>query len=167
MKQIPQDDANFPIQTDSRLVKFLQKQILLGVKFLAILMTLIILWGTLDVALILFDKVTHPPFLMLIIDDFLEVFGAFLVVMIAIEIFLNIVLYLRKDVIHVKMVIATALMAIARKVIILDYETTPVYHLFGIAAIILSLALAYWLAREMQAALNPNLPKHEAGGKEP
>ena len=43
----------------------------------------------------------------------------------AIEIFQNIVLYLRTDVIPVQLVIATALMAIARKVIILDYSEVP------------------------------------------
>ncbi len=47
-----------------------------------------------------------------------------MVTLIAIEIFLNIVLYLRDDVLHVKLVLATALMAIARKVIVLDYKTT-------------------------------------------
>ncbi|MGL1835036.1 phosphate-starvation-inducible PsiE family protein [Rhodocyclaceae bacterium SMB388] len=49
-------------------------------------------------------------------------FAAFLAVLIAIEIFANITLYLRDEVIHVKLVIATALMAIARKVIVLDFS---------------------------------------------
>ena len=45
-------------------------------------------------------------------------------VLIAIEIFINIMVYLREDVIHVKIVLATTLMAIARKVIILDPDKT-------------------------------------------
>lgn len=46
----------------------------------------------------------------------LATFGAFIAVLIAIEILVNITAYLRNDVIQVKIVIATALMAIARKV---------------------------------------------------
>lgn len=66
-----------------------------------------------------------PPFMMLTINDILATFGAFMAVLIAIEIFINITIYLRDDVIHVKIVMATALMAIARKVIILDFEKFP------------------------------------------
>ncbi len=51
--------------------------------------------------------------------------------MIAIEIFINITVYLREDVIHVKIVMATALMAIARKVIILDLEKIEPEYLWG------------------------------------
>ncbi len=42
-----------------------------------------------------------------------------------IEIFINITVYLREDVIHVRLVVATALMAVARKVIVFDF----LYHL--------------------------------------
>lgn len=45
-------------------------------------------------------------------SDILATFGAFMAVLIAIEIFINIIIYLREDVIHVKIVMATALMAI-------------------------------------------------------
>ena len=40
-------------------------------------------------------------------NDILFSFGTLLVVLIAIEIFVNITLYLKEDVIHVKLVIAT------------------------------------------------------------
>jgi uncharacterized membrane protein (DUF373 family) len=43
------------------------------------------------------------------------------------------------------LVIATALMAIARKVIILDFdEITPPY-IYGTAAVLLALGITYWL----------------------
>jgi len=60
----------------------------------------------------------EPPLTILRISNLSDMFGSFLSVLIAIEIFLNITLYLREDVIHVKLVVATALMAIARKVIV-------------------------------------------------
>lgn len=50
---------------------------------------------------------------------------------------------LRDNVIHVKIVIATAMMAIARKVIILDLDTTPAEYLWGIALIVVAMSVAY------------------------
>jgi len=79
------------------------------------------------------------------ISDIFATFGAFLAVLIAIEIFTNITLYIRNDVVPVKLVIATALMAIARKVIVFDFkEITPMY-LLATAAVVLALGVTYWL----------------------
>lgn len=46
---------------------------------------------------------------------------------------------------HVRLVLATALMAIARKVIILDYDKIPDWHLFGMGVLIIALGISYWL----------------------
>jgi uncharacterized membrane protein (DUF373 family) len=73
------------------------------------------------------------------------VFGAFLAVLIAIEIFMNITLYLRDDVVHVRLVVATALIAIARKVIILDFEKIEPLYIFATPAVVLALGIVYWL----------------------
>ena len=62
--------------------------------------------------------------------------GTFMAVLIAIEIFINITVYLRDDVIHVKIVLATALMAIARKVIILDLETVTAEQIVAIGVVV-------------------------------
>jgi len=68
-----------------------------------------------------------------------------LAVLIAIEIFVNITLYLRRDVIHVDLVIATALMAVARKVIVFDYEILGPSYVWATAAVVLALGITYWL----------------------
>ena len=51
------------------------------------------------------------------------------------EIFINIRLYLGTNVLPIRLVIATALMAIARKVIILDISTISAEEMLAIAAI--------------------------------
>jgi uncharacterized membrane protein (DUF373 family) len=139
---------NFPIDVDSPLIHFLQKIILLSIKVLALLMSIVIIWSVVDVGINLYQKIFNPPFLLINFEDILNVFGGFLIVLIAIEIFLNIILYLRKDVSHLKLVIATALMAIARKVIILDYDHLNPLHLFGIGTVIFALGGVYWLIRK-------------------
>ena len=108
------------------IIRRLHQIIRLGVKILAVLMTLLILWGIGDVIWIMVQRLREPPFLILKIGDILATFGGFLAVLIAIEIFLNITLYLRDDVIQVRLVIATALMAIALKVIVFDFKENRV-----------------------------------------
>jgi uncharacterized membrane protein (DUF373 family) len=94
---------------------------------------------------LLYDRLMREPRFILEIDDILATFGTFMAVLIAIEIFVNIVLYLRHDVIHVKLVIATALMAIARKVIILDFAETSAMEALALGVVLVATALAYWI----------------------
>lgn len=130
---------------DDRLIGVLNRIIRGGVRALAVLMVLVILWGIADVIWVIYQDLIDPPFMILKISDILEIFGAFLVVLIAIEIYLNITMYLRKDVIHVRLVVATALMAIARKVIVFDFQLLAYEHVLATAAVVLSLGITYWL----------------------
>ena len=134
-----------PTEHEDSLIAFLHKMIKMAVKLLAILMVLVIFWGVGDVIHVLYNKLMAPPFMLLSITDLFKTFAAFLAVLIAIEIFQNIVMYLRTDIIPIKLVIATALMAIARKVIIIDFnDITPMY-IFATAAVVLALGITYYL----------------------
>ena len=66
-------------------------------------------------------------------------------VLIAIEIFVNICIYLREDVIHVQIVMATALMAIARKIIILDFSKTSSEYVWAMAGVVFAMSIGYFL----------------------
>jgi uncharacterized membrane protein (DUF373 family) len=109
-------------KSEDPFIGFFHKIIRVAVKVLAVLMVAVIVWGIGDVIYVLYQRLVAPPFLLLSISDILATFGAFLAVLIAIEIFINITLYLKTDVIPVRLVVATALMAISRKVIIFDFE---------------------------------------------
>jgi uncharacterized membrane protein (DUF373 family) len=132
-------------QARDPLVQALQKVIRLAVRALALTMTLVILWGVIDVFWVLFQRLREPPFMLLTISDILQTFGAFMAVMIAIEIFENLTVYLRDDVIQVEIVLATALMAIARKVIVLDYSELSAEYVWATAAVALAMSVGYWL----------------------
>jgi uncharacterized membrane protein (DUF373 family) len=123
----------------------LHKIIRFAVKILAVLMVLVIVWGIGDVIYVLYQRLTEPPLLLLQINDIIATFGAFLAVLIAIEIFINISMYLSSNVIPVRLVIATALMAIARKVIIFDFDEITPDFVYGTAAVVLALGITYWL----------------------
>jgi len=56
--------------------------------------------------------------------------------------------YLRKDVIHVRIVLEVALIAMARKVIVLEPNAVPGSTMLGVAAVILALAVAFYFERQ-------------------
>ena len=126
-------------------IKFLHSTIHVAVTALAVLMVAVIVWGIGDVVFVLYQRLLTPPFMLLSIGDILATFGAFLAVLIAIEIFINITLYLKTNVIPVKIVVATALMAISRKVIIFDFKEITPLLVFGTASVVLALGITYWL----------------------
>ena len=126
-------------------IRYLHRVIRAAVKVLAILMVVVIVWGIGDVIYVLYQRLTEPPFLLLQINDILATFGAFLAVLIAIEIFINISMYLSTNVIPVRLVIATALMAIARKVIIFDFERVTPPYIYATGVVVLALGITYWL----------------------
>lgn len=127
------------------LIRALHKIIRLCVKLLAVLMVVVILLGVADVCYVMYSKLVTPPMFLLNVSDIFKIFGAFMVVLIAIEIFINIRLYLGSNTLPIKLVIGTALMAIARKVIVLDLAATTSTYVFAIAAVVLALGVAYWL----------------------
>lgn len=134
-------------EAEDALIRALRRMIRFAVRILAILMTFVIMWGVIDVAWVIYGRLVDEegPKLLLEISDILATFGAFMAVLIAIEIFVNITIYLRDDIIHVKIVMATALMAIARKVIIMDIEKIETLEIFAIASVVLALSIGYWL----------------------
>lgn len=139
------EDNDLSPDTEDKLLKVLHRIIRFAVKLLAVLMTLVILWGVVDVVHVLYERLATPPLLILELSDILEVFGTFLAVLIGIEIFVNITLYLRKDVVHLKLVVATALMAVARKIIIFDYKQLDPSYIYSSGVLILALGVCYWL----------------------
>jgi len=146
-------EESLPVELDDKLINILHATIHFAVSVLAILMTLVILWSVGDVMLVLYNRLMAPPFMMLNLSDILALFSTFLVALIGIEIFMNITLYIRKDVLPVKLVIATALMAIARKIIVLDFKQLTPDYIYATAAVVLALGITYWLV-----ALKPKVP---------
>ena len=135
-----------PVDSDQHsFLQFFHKAIRFAVTILAGLMVLVIFLGVIDVVYVLYEKMSSPPYFLLSITDMLATFGAFLAVLIAIEIYLNISLYLRSDVIPVKLVVATALMAISRKVIVFDFKYLQPDYIYASAAVVLALGITYWL----------------------
>jgi uncharacterized membrane protein (DUF373 family) len=78
-----------------------------------------------------------------------ELFGLFLNVLIALEILENITAYLKKHVIQVELVIVTSLIAVSRKIIILDLEKKSSSDLIALAVAVFSLSVGYAIVRQV------------------
>lgn len=99
------------------LVQILRIVVHMAVRLLAVLMTLVILWSVADVVMVLYHKLETPPIMMLTISDILALFGAFMAVLIA----------------------------IARKVIIMDLSKITADYILAVAALTLAMSVGYWL----------------------
>lgn len=146
------DQHSLDVHHEDPVVRLLHQVIRAAVRVLAVLMALVILWGVADVVWVLYNRLMEPPRFLLSISDILATFGAFLAVLIAIEIFTNITLYLSDRVIHVKIVIATALMAVARKVIVFDYGKLEWEYVVATGLVVLALGITYWLVSRHEQA---------------
>jgi uncharacterized membrane protein (DUF373 family) len=80
--------------------------------------------------------------------ELFQLFGLFLNVLIALEILENITAYLKKHVIQVELVLVTSLIAVSRKIIILDLEKKDSNDLIALAVAVFSLSISYLIIRQ-------------------
>ena len=142
-----------PTQATDPVLRVLHRIMHLATYVLAIAMVVVILEGVVSVMHTLYLSMTTPPFFL--VPDIVKTFGAFLAVLIAYEIFANITLYIRSDVFPVKLVVATAVMAVARKIIILDMDEYTALDLIGIGTVVLGLGVSYWLISQADLRCGP------------
>src|SRR5512143_2380680 len=127
------------------MLTFLKKFERMIVTTLIVMMALTILLATIELAWLIIKDVISPPIFFLEIQELLDIFGLFLLVLLGIELVSTLKTYLTHNEVHVEVVFAVALIAIGRKVIILDVKEIPSLSLLGIAAMIIALSVGYFL----------------------
>jgi len=115
---------------------------------LAGMLVVVVLLSTVHLGTLIAEKIWEPPRFLIPVQGLLEILGYFLLVLIGVELLETLKAYLKKDVIHVRVVLEVALIAMARKVIIEEPNAVPSLTLFGIAALILALGIAYYFERQ-------------------
>ena len=123
-------------------------------KYIAIallsLMAIIVVSATLEVAYEITVSMFEPPGFFIGVEDLFGVFGLFLMVLIGLELMTSIQMYLEHNSIHAELMLLvaiTAITAITRKIVILDASQIDPMIMFGIGAVIIALALGYYLVR--------------------
>jgi len=131
-------------QADTSLIGYLNKVVHYTVLVLALLMAFVVLCGVAEIAAELYSIIRNSPRTLLSISGITSTFASFLAVLIAIDIFINISLYVRKHVIAVRLVVATALMAVARKIIVLEFTDINPMQIMAMAALVAVLGFCYY-----------------------
>ncbi len=127
-------------------------------KVLSVLMVLVTIVAVYDLGIFLVQELANEvlsPNSARFSEILFKIFGLFLNVLIALEILENITAYLKKHVIQVELVIVTSLIAVARKIIILDLSKTTGLDIIGLGVAILSLSVSYWVIRRVNSR-HPN-----------
>jgi uncharacterized membrane protein (DUF373 family) len=112
---------------------------------LILMMAVVILLSVGELAWILVKDVISPPVLILEIDELLELFGFFLLVLIGIELLETIKNYYTEGKIELNVIFTVALIALARKIIILEPDKYDPVTLVGLGIMILALVCGYWV----------------------
>lgn len=120
----------------------------LTVLALAGMLVVVIMLSAVHLGVLIAQEIWKPPRFLIPVEGLLEIFGYFLLVLIGVELLETLKAYVRKDTIHVRVVIEVALIALARKVIIEEPNAVPSLTLFGIAALILALGVAFYFERQ-------------------
>ncbi|MEI6892342.1 MAG: phosphate-starvation-inducible PsiE family protein [Pontiella sp.] len=110
-------------------------------------MMLVVLLSTIEVGVILWQQMVEPPFLLMNAKEMMEVFGFILMIVIGLELLETIKAYLDKKVIHVEVVLLVAIVAVARKIIIMDYKDITPQMIFAVAALVISLSIGFYAVR--------------------
>ncbi|MGA8215216.1 MAG: phosphate-starvation-inducible PsiE family protein [Candidatus Sulfotelmatobacter sp.] len=122
---------------------------------LAVLLILVVVLSTVDLGFLIAREIWKPPRFLIPVQGLLEIFSFFLLILIGVELLETLKAYVKKDVIHVRLVLEVALIAMARKVIILEPNSVPGLTLFGMAALILALGVAFYFERQAHREQSP------------
>ncbi len=111
---------------------------------LLVLMVLVVFLSTVDFGWIIIKDIITTPVFLFDTMELLDIFGMLLFVLIGIELLETVKMYLNEKTVRVEIVFLVAMIAIARKVIILDIKEVSSLTLVGIGAIIISLSAGYY-----------------------
>jgi uncharacterized membrane protein (DUF373 family) len=128
------------------------------VMVLILLMMVAVFLSTIELAVILWQQMMQEPKFLLGLTDLLKVLGFFMMVLIGLELLETIKNYLTHHALHVEIVLLVAMIAVARKVILIDMKEMDPGSMFGVAALLISLAASYYLIRRVLPGAEPKTP---------
>jgi uncharacterized membrane protein (DUF373 family) len=117
-------------------------------KLLAVSLIAVVFVSVFDLFRVLVIELQGEPF-GFFNKTLIEIFGLFLNILIALELLENITVYLKDNVIQVELVIVTAIIAVARKIIIFDFSKYEGLDLLALGFAILCLATSFWMVKRL------------------
>ena len=117
--------------------------------FVLVLMTLIVTISIVELGIILYLDLFDPTddVLFLEIDELFKIFGFFFIILIGFELVETVEMYFKDNIIHAEVVLLVAVIAVSRKVILLDLEKYDPLAIMGLGIIIIALGACYWFIK--------------------
>ncbi len=131
-----------------KIIKIAERTI---IYILIVLMAIVLVFASLEVGIIIlktFVSSIQSSNLLIDINGLMEIFGFFLIVLIGFELFETVKLYLKENVFHGEVILLVSLIAVSRKVIVLDYTDEEPMLIFAIAALVVSVSVGYYLVKK-------------------
>jgi uncharacterized membrane protein (DUF373 family) len=127
------------------------------------LLMLVLIGSLLDLVWLLYTAFILQTPGLLETHELIAVLGAFLLVLIGVELLDTIKAYFRENTIHVEIVVLLAIIAVARKVILLDPAEMSGnefgFELMGIGVIVVGLAGGYYLLKKAGVTVESTKPE--------
>lgn len=114
---------------------------------LTVMLAVVLSLYTIDLGLLVLKAILSPPIFLLDTNELLDIFGFFMLVLIGVELLESVKTYLSKNVVPVEVVFSVALIAVARKIIILDVKELSSFTLLGLASMVVALSVGYYLLK--------------------
>ena len=118
-----------------------------AIRVIIAIMTLSLILGTLNLIYMELSKIILHPYLLVDVSTLFEVFNLILIIAIGYELVRSLILIISSDTIPAIPILQIAIIAVSNKIITLDIKQTNVYTIIGLAALIASLGLAYFLMK--------------------
>jgi uncharacterized membrane protein (DUF373 family) len=117
--------------------------------FVLIVMAVIVAASIVELVIILYLEIFSSTgnVLFLEIDELFRIFGFVFIILIGFELMETVEMYFKENVIHAEVVLLVAVIAVSRKVILLDLEKYEPLAIIGLGIIILALGGCYYLIK--------------------
>ena len=117
--------------------------------FVLILMLIVVLASVFELAVVLYQEVVDESNGLLILDinELFRIFGFVFIILIGFELLESIEMYFKENIVHAEVVLLIAVIAVSRKVILLDIEKYDPTAIMGLSLVILALGVCYYLIK--------------------
>jgi uncharacterized membrane protein (DUF373 family) len=114
-----------------------------------ILMAIIVAIAIVELGIVLYMDIFDPSdgVLFLEIDELFRIFGFFFIILIGFELIETVEMYFKDNIIHAEVVLLVSVIAVSRKVILLDLDKYNPLAIIGLAAIIIAIGGCYSLIK--------------------
>lgn len=130
-----------------KFTKYLERFLIGGI---LIVMSIILILAFVDIVITIKKQILVDSFLNFDAGELMNLFSVFLVLLIGLELLETVKAYLKDDIVHVEFIILVAIIAIARKVIVWDFDRYSTYELLSLAGMMMALGATYFLIKKAE-----------------